>query len=93
MTNIHFISTLEREIKEIKALNINQQQSISISNVRISLSNIDYLHLALPKRTLRTLDFAEAHTGIYKKSNDHVTTTHTGRAIRNGGRSFFTQIA
>ena len=48
-----------------------------------------HLHLALPKRTLCTLEFVEAHTSIYEKNNDDVTRTHANREIRNGGRSFF----
>ena len=56
LTNDHYISTLEREIK---ALNINSQQSISISNVRTSISNINYSHLALPNAALNLQRLAQ----------------------------------
>ena len=72
-----------RKRKEIK----------SLRNASISGKIASTYHSRVLSAQLRTLDFAEAHTDIYKKSNNHVTTTNTRRAIRNGGRSFFTQIA
>ena len=56
------------------------------------MKTIMHLHLALPKRTLRTLDLAEAHSGIYKKSNDDVTATHARRDKKQGQVLFYSNI-